>query len=265
MLVSEILGLVDFIVDKEVSGEALTPARYNLLLEDANTVLFNEYHRQYEQFRFTEQLAHVLAQSPLGVFLTATTMTLNSSTGLAPLPTGWIELTSVIINETGLPVEIVTSMEAMYRRSSVMTVSANLRPYGYIVGTNLQVIPYNADAQARPITLNTAYLPLPTQPVYDYCQSAVSLKEVFMPASSTLVYESGQFNLYQGSTLLTSNVTKAEASALTDPAYTSLTVELQWREDVHPQFISRILSKLAVNLSEPEIAQYAELLKKGGE
>ena len=265
MLVSEILGLVDFIVDKEVSGEALTPARYNLLLEDTNTVLFNEYHRQYEQFRFTPQLAHVLAQSPLGVFLTATTLTRTSSDGLFPLPTGWIELTSVLVSETGLKVELVTSMEANYRRSSSMTVSADLRPYGYIIGTDLQVIPYSAGAQARPITLYVEYLPLPTQPVYDYCQSAVSLKEVFMPASSTLLYESGQYNLYQGSTLLESNVTKSGADPATDPSYTSLTVELQWREDVHPQFVSRILSKVGVNLSEPEIAQYAELLKKGGE
>jgi hypothetical protein len=45
----------------------------------------------------------------------------------------------------------------------------------------------------------------------------------------------------------------------------SSTVELAWREDTHNQFISRILGKAGVSLSEMNIAQYAELMKKEGE
>ena len=87
-----------------------------------------------------------------------------------------------------------------------------------------------------------------------------------MPVGSYFAYSVTNYNLLSSAgATLASNVTKSGVVAKTTPAYTSLTVELAWREDMHNLFISRILSKVGISLSEQGITQYAELLKKEGE
>jgi hypothetical protein len=137
-------------------------------------------------------------------------------------------------------------------------------------GSRLQVYPYNLGSTTQAedvIPINFVYLRLPLQPYYDYCQKATPYKRVFMPEASYLIYSAGTWSLYvdvsSTSQLLEANVTKTGALT-TSPAYTSLTQELEWRENMHPLFVSRILSHVGINLSEQGVTQYAELLKKEG-
>jgi hypothetical protein len=269
MTVNEILTLVNFIINKETTGDALNPDNYNVLLQEVNVSMFNEYWGQYQQLLVMKG-NDLLSNSPLTPFIEVATITVDPANGMASIPTDFIEGFAATVNQTGQKIDLVSPMEAYYRNSSVMTIPATNRNYGFINGSQLQCFPYKLSTgtsteELIPVTFS--YLRLPLQPVYDYCQSATTYKRIFMPASSYLIYSGGVWSLYQDAVshpqLLTANVTKTGAGT-TSPAYTSLTVELEWRENMHPLFVSRVLSKVGINLSEQGVTQYAELLKKEG-
>ncbi len=272
MTVNEILTLVNFIINKEVSGDALVPDSYNPLLKEVNISLFNEYWGAYIPLIGEPMLQYVLSDSPLSTFIEKDDITCTKSTGQATLPTDIIHLFSIDSSVSGLSIDIITPYEVYKRKGSVLSIPAKVKPYGFIQGSKFQAYPFDQSIgissgggmSLSTVSLNIVYLRLPTAPFYDYCQSAVSLKRVFMPEGSYLNYvtATATWDLYNSSAvLLESNVTKTGALT-TNPAYNSLTEELEWKENVHTQFISRILSKVGINLSEPTITQYAEQLKK---
>lgn len=272
MTVNEILILSNFIINKETTGDALIPDNYNVLIQEVNISLFNEYWDQYRQMLITPGINDLLSNSPLNVFIKASSIDVSAATGQANLPADFIHAFAAIVIQTGQKIDLITPVEAFYRNSSVLTIPAQNRHYGYITGNKLQAYPYilaTGNPASSMIPINLSYLRLPTQPVYDYCQSATTYKRIFMPEASYLVYDSvtPKWDLYIDtgavSSLLSANVTKIGATT-SSPAYTSLTTELEWRENMHPLFVSRILSKVGINLSEQGVTQYAELLKKEG-
>jgi len=273
MSVNELLTLTNFIINKETTGDALIPGNYNVLLQEVNISLFNEYWDQYRQMMLSQGMNDLLLNSPLNVFIEIGSINVNQSTGQATMPSDFIHAFTATVDQTGKKIDLITPAEAYYRNSAVMTVPAQHRHYGYIAGNKLQVFPYivvTGDPSSLLAAVTMSYLRLPVRPVYDYCQNATTYKRIFMPASSYLVYDSvtPKWDLYSDtgsvSVLLSSNVTK-DGALTSSPAYTSLTTELEWRENMHPLFVSRILGKVGINLSEQGVTQYAELMKKEGQ
>jgi hypothetical protein len=262
MTVHEILTLANFIINKEASGDVLTPTNYNTLLKEVNVSLFNDYWRIHEQFRGSPQLQHILADSPLAKFVVSSDIYVNVTNGVGTLPAGTIHVLSAHRISNLFPIEMITPIEALRRRSSVLSTSANVAPFAYVRGSSIQTVPYNNGAVAEGGNITLVYLALPATPVYDYCQSIATSKRIFMPVgSSVYLNDSMTPCLYDANgVLLATGVSKTGTYPIA-----SSTVELAWREDTHNQFISRILGKAGVSLSEMNIAQYAELMKKEGE
>jgi hypothetical protein len=279
MTVHEILTLANFIINKEASGDVLTPTSYNTLLKEVNVSLFNDYWRIHEQFRDSPQLQHILADSPLAKFIVSSDIYVNVTNGVGTLPVGTIHVLSAHRISNLFPIEMITPIEALRRRSSVLSPSASVSPFAYVRGSSIQTVPYNNGAVAGNFTpdetdapgkihnlpganITLVYLALPATPVYDYCQSIATSKRIFMPVGSRVYLDDSMTRcLYDANgVLLATGVSKTGTYPIV-----SSTVELAWREDTHNQFISRILGKAGVSLSEMNIAQYAELMKKEGE
>ncbi len=276
MTVNEILTLVNFIINKEVSGDALVPDSYNSLLKEVNISLFNEYWGAYIPLIGEPMLQYVLSDSPLSTFIEKDDINCTKSTGQATLPTDIIHLFSIDSSVSGLSIDIITPYEAYKRKGSVLSIPAKVKPFGFIQGSKFQAYPFDQSLgissgggmSLATVPLNIVYLRLPVAPFYDYCQSNTSLKRVFMPEDSVIVeitVPGTRYDLYLDGVAISTDVTKTGVTSggvAGATVYTSLTNELEWKENTHTQFISRILSKVGINLSEPTITQYAEQLKK---
>ena len=256
MLLNEIFGVVDYIAVKETEGGTFTTPNRNLLLKEINISLFNEEWKKVEAMRNNPNFVNVIAQSPLVKFLERSDLAPSNTSGIASL--SGISTAQYIVSlvpQTSLDlIELLPVAEANIRKGSIMTHSADVRPYAYQLGENMVVMPYDIG------DLWVVYLRLPVTPYYDTCQDAVSFKEVYMPAGSYINEVLGVNVLYdENDTQLNANVIKSNMTYLPFP---SATVELEWREADHVFFIQKILSRMSINLSVPLITQYAKQMNE---
>lgn len=116
--------------------------------------------------------------------------------------------------------------------------------------------------RVRPSTVNYIrfnYLSKPVTPVFDWCYPVDNPTQIVnMPVGAYLVEQSaGVYNLMYdngtSSVVLAENVGKDDGT----DGYVSTTTELQWDKDYHWKLIYILLSKVGVNLSEQQVAQYA--------
>jgi hypothetical protein len=112
------------------------------------------------------------------------------------------------------------------------------QPVGVIEGSTITVYPTNATE------LQLSYIRIPVTPIYDYYMDQYGT-EVCMAASTTHALGTGEIG----------------SLGQTSGTVSSLTVELEWDDYVHPQIAIRILEKLGVSLRESDIIQYSQLLK----
>ena len=99
----------------------------------------------------------------------------------------------------------------------------------------------------------------------DWCQDAENPnKLVYLPAGGFIKVDTTTieiFNVYDHANVLVySNVIQKGTSLV----YISLTKELEWEDYIHYKFVSRILSRVGINLAEDKVVQYAELQQKEG-
>jgi len=275
MTIYQIYDLASYIAGKFMSGQAIPPARLNLLLPQCQDewylTLMNEIIAASVNL---ELLNKVLSTTPLRPFKKPADIIITSTTGAGSLPADYNRYITVAQKydhpptaPTGSttpkrhPIEIVSEDEFVHRQSSVFT-RADEKPFGKITATGINVVPYNIG------TIAMEYFRPPLVPVFDWCQDATNPnKIIYMPAGSYLVYDpvTPKWDLYYDngtvSVLLYSNVIKTGATQ-SSPAYTSLTVELEWENIWHNKFVFFILSKIGINLSELDVAKYALEMSK---
>lgn len=246
MNVGQIFNLVDFISNKEQTGDTLTPDQFSLIMEAVNIMFFKERYGLPEEYQPGQPLprqAWEITQKmsdDLRACKEHQPAWAVDSAGVAQIPSDYIHRSSILktfIPYTGSQpittvVEALTDDEAGGRRSNSITYPTLKNPICVFYKNYIQFFPINIQS------VEFTYLRLPKKPFFDY--NIANDQYVFLPQ--------GQF--HNGTNL---------------PAGTpSRTVELEWPEDAHIDFANRIMKYVGINLREDQLINYAQAVTTQG-
>lgn len=268
MTLGVLLDKINYYSAKDKRGKTFKITEFNTLLPTVQDALYAEELGKLLVGDVQNIPESRLSISPLRVFKYQQSYTVDD--GNAAIPTDYVRYISV--SNDYHEVTVVTESEYNKRRTSVYR-RPIIRPFCYFTATDIVPCPTNLGQ------LTLQYLRKPTTPYYDYCQDADTLNEIFMPVGSFIAYDTGtsQYILYDPSTATTlnDNVTKdgvvyvapsapvsGGGGTLSDALYTSLTVELQWEDIYHDQFVLAMLALVGINIDKAELTQYAEAKQK---
>jgi hypothetical protein len=232
MTLWEQFNLIKFIVNKDFSGNIITPERFRDLIKVVNIDLFRNKYGLPEEYQpgrpVPNEYADVTLKNTddLKVFKVplVNTPVVN---GILPYPANYAHRDTVSYNFTKTingvatvlprPVDILKEAEFSAREGNYTKRSTTSNPIG--------VVRYNG-IHIRPITITAVdfnYYRWPVDPVFNY----------------TL-----------GDGYITYNA--------------STSTEFEWPVDEHLTLVSMMLQLIGVNLRESDIVQYSELKKKEG-
>ena len=242
MKLNQVLDYVNFIIVKELSGDILTPAKFNMLLVAVNLDMFNDKVREVElyanqnQIPFTEALFGHKAlrefHNTQSISLTTGTYNLTSLTGTYGY---WGSLTALYGNRR-VEIELLNDKEFAGRRTNLLTNPIENNPIATITANTLRVLPTNI------ATAEIYFMKIPAEPVYDYYSDQ---------------YQNKIYLEYDTSHLLTVGEI-GSAGQVEGQTVASLTTELEWNQLHHIDFCMEILKKCSVNLNKAEVYQYAQ-------
>jgi len=167
MNLGRLWDLILFILNKEESGGIITPERRNILLSVGSQ---RYYSLMYEEFEKNQKV-----NDSLSVFDKISTLTIDGSTGISPLPTGYYHCTGLSAAQSDT-LEIVTDSEFSSRQKNSLT-SPTLK--------NSIALFISGQIMFQPVNLGTAlmtYLSYPGEPYYDYYIDEND-QEQFLPES----------------------------------------------------------------------------------
>lgn len=237
MTLQEGYDYLNTVLNKDQSGNSLSPDEYNVLLE-AHIFDFVKAkvleHRSFVTQGGTDEV--IFTSSLLDSLSTQSVPTITSGTFPIPNDLLYVESMYGTYNANRKQIEVVSPTERARRQANAMSKPVAYYPIAIITDTTCRFFPANVTA----ITLN--YVKKPTIPVYDYYVDA-NYNIQYLAASATHVLTTGE----RGSAGQTSGTT-----------VTSLTVELNISEDTHVQFFNYILDKIAIRDRDPLLYQAAQ-------
>jgi hypothetical protein len=248
MNLGQIFKLVDFIANKDQTGDTITPDQFSdAILPAVNIMFFKKKYGLPEDYQPGQPIprqAWELTQKmsdDLRKFKEVNPALIINSNGVASIPADYVHrslITKTYIPYTGAnpkttTVEVLTDSEAGERRGNSITGPTIKNPFCVFQKNYIQFYPSNLQS------VEFTYLRLPKTPFFDY--TIANDQYIFLPA--------GQF--HNGTVL---------------PAGTpSRTVELEWPEETHIDFVMRIMSFVGINLREDQLINFAEQAKTSGE
>lgn len=238
MTVSELYQYLNISLNKDTSGNSLSPKELNIYLESEIFNFVKENVFAYRQFVNTgAPLDDVILSGLLfDALQKKTTATLSS--GYFTVPTDMFFMNDIYgtYNSAQKKIELVSPEEVSRRTANLLAKPIAYYPVAYIVGTSCYVFPTTMTG------INVNYIAKPTIPVYDYYVDA-NYKIQYLAASATRLLTAGEY----GSAGQTSGTT-----------VTSLTTELDIPEDSHMAFANYLLGKIAIRDRDQLMYQAAE-------
>lgn len=265
MTLAYIIGLVNFIIDKDVDGNMITPDQANILLETVNLELFEGEYNKLKQLAAVEgkYSSRFLDRSPLKTFVCYKNE--DVAGGIASFPDDyayalaleWVDPAKATPEQRQIRnIEIVDEIEFNLRRSTVSRRPPDENPFAVIREDGIYVIP--SDISKVYIT----HLIKPATPLLDYCIDKTNGKIVFLTTTMRLVPAGALLTVHdQTLGLLYPNV---EYRYVVTTVQDSLTVELAWDALYHEAITNRILQKVGVSLDSRSIEQYSQLEEQKG-
>lgn len=257
MTLYQIYELVNYISGKFVSGNAIPPARFNILCPQSQDELVQGMLRGILAASTSPELySQVMNTTPLLPFKKSEAFTPDLTDGSSSLPDDYLQYidafaTAYAENNTSIvmpvrQIEIVSEKSFAERRGDI-TYMFDTFPFAKITGGKLYIIPFN-------YLPTLEYFRKPAVPFLDYCQETVNMTRIiYMPVGSYIqtgnLYDSADQLLYTG-------VTK-QVGGVVPALYRSQTVELEWGSEFHYKLVYPILAKAGVNLGEGEVEKYA--------
>lgn len=248
MNLGQIFELVNFIANKDQTSDTITADQFSdIILPAVNIMFFKKKYGLPEDYQVGQPFprqAWELTQKmsdDLRKFKVKQPAWAINNTGAAVIPSDYVHRSS--ITKTYIPypgaapkivvVEELTDSEAAARRSNSVVMPTLENPICVFQSSYIQFYPENLQS------VEFTYLRLPKTPFFDY--NIANDEYVFLPQ--------GQF--HNGSNL---------------PAGTpSRTVELEWPEETHIDYVNRILSYVGINLREEQLINFAAQAKSSGE
>lgn len=249
-----IFDLLNYVIDKEQIGNAISANEFNTLLPSVQWELVNAELDKITKDELTPIAGELITGSLLNPF--KTTIPLTVANGIAQVPKDYVRFMSFTQTgaDTGTGAIVptlreITPVASFARFQNNIYARLDIHPIVKILGYTFTFIPNDIPL------VNLDYIRTPATPFYDYCQDEVG-NAIYMPVGSTITVVNGVNILYDvNGGVLASGVTKDNMNAL---PWLSQTVELEWEQRAYEELVLRLLSRAGVNLSAEGITQYAE-------
>jgi hypothetical protein len=249
-----IFDLLNYVIDKEQIGNAISATEFNTLLPSVQWELVNAELDKITKDELTPMAGELITGSLLNPF--KTTIPLTVANGIAQVPKDYVRFMSFTQTgaDTGTGAIVptlreITPVASFARFQNNIYARLDIHPIVKILGYTFTFIPNDIPL------VNLDYIRTPATPFYDYCQDEVG-NAIYMPVGSYITSIDDVNYLYDiNDGLLASNVVKDNMNAL---PWKSQTVELEWEQRAYEELVLRLLSRAGVNLSAEGITQYAE-------
>ncbi len=225
MTLSEIKNFLNTVLNKDKSGNSLSPQEFNILLE---AEIFNFVRDRFREYRSAVNQGG--GDDTALTSLLIDSLTAESSPTLAggyfaqPTDMLYMEGLQGVLNSTVRKVELISRDALNARFFNLLDKPLYLYPACVVVGSSIYVYPTNMTS------LKLSYIKKPTIPVYGYYLDS-NYNEVYMAEGSS-------------HTLTTGEIGSAGQTAGT--TVNSLTVETTLPEDLHLQFANYLLGKISM-------------------
>jgi hypothetical protein len=284
MTIQSIIDLVNFIADKEQQGLTLTPDNFNVLLPSVQWDKYNFEIGNLVKDELTPIAGELASMSPLNPFKIS--VDLNPVGGIAVAPDDYVRFLSFTTFGYNDPIAQITVAKGYRDVTPVSSKQFSQSQNNVYARLDLHPVLKITSALGKFIfsllpndvpVLQLDYLRTPATPYYDYCQDAVTGNPIYMPVKSyihpTFATTPGpgggttivSVDLVVSSTdytIIYPNVIKEGwvpgYAFTTQQPYTSKTVELEWEQKEFNDFVLRLLLRVGLNLSTPEITKYAD-------
>jgi len=240
MDLNEIYSTANYVSNKHKSGNAFTPNQFNALIEIITPDFFKKKAEEsgyFNKSKLSVEIKELYSSKFLREFIINETIATSGTFTYAYAY--WVGAHD---SDNNVLVELVTEDEYHDRVSdSVMAPAADAI---CAVERSTEVVIYPASIS----NINVSYLRYPDTPFLDYYIDTSGYIQ-FLAAGATHVWATGEVD------------SAGTTHTLGDANWSSLTVELEFIEDMHLDFLNEILSRVGVRLKEPFIVQAAEQWK----
>jgi len=279
----QILGLINYIANKEQSGKTLKPEQYNLLLP-ADCIKFAQLQRK--EYEKTQEVTNAIKH----LKVSDSNLTVNAGTGIASVPTNY-EYGGQLWYNDSVPqrrkIDLVTDAEFNLRMGSPLRKATVKKPFGKLVGSSLYFEPKSLGSNVK-----FSYLKVHTTPVLDYYIDTNDIAIYFSDPTDVAAWSAGSYDsgdtvyyasnghYYKANTTTVEIPTHSDWDIDEDYSHTltgdelgssgqtastivdSLTIEMDWRDTEKLIISDMLLERIWPNLKKMELAQYVELQKQ---
>jgi len=250
MNVSEIYTLVNYIANKNQSGESFRINRYNQILEILDPDFFKRKIEEFELYRrgsetppneamFSSKLLRDLKR------IEVVTVPGNNRINITTLTRFAYAIGMLAYKGGRYPkVEFVSDEEYDDRREDTVLDPYDDNPIATMAG-NFIYLTWQGFATRD---VEVTYYSYPQTPYCDYYLDVNGVMQ-FLDAGESHVWATREID------------SLGVTHTLGDPNWASRTVELAYEIDLHWEFMMNILSAAGVKLEKPQVTQYAEAMK----
>ena len=270
MNLDEILKYCNIVLNKDQSGNSLSPVQFNTLLNAVNEEMLDYYYREYartSQAMPVDFQRRILASSPISKFITNASFT--PFQGNVAMPDDARYVAAAISFRQG----VMRNVEMFHDEPTFAVVKNSLlhrdittNPVGIQRNRVWEFLPKNIE------TVDIAYFRNPATPYYDTAIDADDnvlylLPTYYLVSTGTVNYFDVMFNNGVVDVLVSLHVLyTGQQQNVGLPAGTiinPLTVELEWDKPMHIVFSNRILERMGVNIRDEFVFKYTD--KKNAE
>ena len=240
MDISEIYNTANYVSNKHKSGNAFTINQFNALIDLINPDFFKKKAEEsgyFNKSKLSVEIKELYSSKFLRtLIINETVATVGAFTYAYAF---WVGAHD---SDNDVLVELVTEDEYHDRMSdSVMTPAADCI---CAVERATEIVVYPASIS----NINVSYLRYPATPFLDYYIDGNGIMQL-LAAGATHVWVTGEID------------SSGAEHTVGDADWSSLTVELEFVEDMHMDFFNEVLSRVGIRLKEPMITQAAEQWK----
>lgn len=253
MTVSEIYELINYVSNKNKSGNAYNIDEYNKMLESVNRPFFKKKIEEFEYYRKRGESPpnQALLNTKLVRELKRIEQVTVGANDRVNLSVGG-DLThtfAYFISCVGYwgarrrKIDLVSDEEYQIRFEDTV-IGYEDEPVCTIAESRLY---FSWNRPSYPVEI--AYYSFPANPFCDYYIDTNGVMQ-YLAAGATHAWATGEID------------SSGTTHTLGDPNWTSLTVELVYNEDIHFDFMMELASMAGVKLEKPLVTQYAEGMKQ---
>lgn len=242
MNLGEFYNYVNYLAEKEKSGNTMSPDEFQNNLSIINMEFANELYSQYE---VTGEISDNIRCLEVHMGGDSMPLTIDND-GFAMIPPDYYHYSSISYllvtgydGETPIVtsrnVAVLTDAEFNIIRGRALMYPSKKYPVCTFRNGRIQFLPRDLRK------VEFSYLKKPTEPFFDYYISSIGEVVYMLPNQSYMISSPAEYR--DGTTGLKN----------------SLSVEMDWSDNAYPKLTQLMLSKIGISIKDRDLIQYSEL------